>query len=144
MICHYSSNSGKPKSIIDMAILSEALLQGTCRDYPLLWGSTIILIKLLETGNIKFYFYHKFVTVGDYITSFDTTTELMKAFKVTGSNMVAACNGKQSTFHGYVLRWENDHFYKYPISINIRNNNKYKLDEDIVRSLGKPRNVEVK
>lgn len=73
---------------------------------------------------------------GEYLTTFRTSTSLGKAFKMSASNVVTACNGKQGTVGGCVVRWEGEPFNKYPF--NAKKVFK-KINEDIVRSLGKPK-----
>lgn len=53
---------------------------------------------------------------GEYITTFKSTGEMSKTFKIAEGNINIACNGKQGTVGGHIVRWEGEPFDKYPFS----------------------------
>lgn len=74
---------------------------------------------------------------GEYLTTFKTSTQCSKALHESDSNIVSACNGKQASYGGYVIRWEGEPFNKY--ELNTKRLKPNKINEDIVQTLGKPR-----
>lgn len=76
------------------------------------------------------HYYSMYNIKGEFIKSFENCVEISKEFPnlKSTSNITSVCKGNQLTFGGYVFRFDNDSFDKFPIpSIKCyKNNNFYK------------------